>query len=157
MVGEAEALGDTDAEADGDELALAVGEGVGVITTTLGSEHPNGTDGRVTCGVGATEIPALGLGFAWITIGVSLGHGGVGGTGAAKAALKSSHTKTTTPPRMMVPMKAAAPHSCFRNFQFNDQAPSRPMLPRQRCHVSQPMLRACCCSLVPSAGAAGRR
>lgn len=157
MVGDfvGEALGDADDE--GEALVLGVGEGVGVITTTLGSEHPKGTVGRVTWGVGETETPALGLGFAWITIGVSFGQGGVGGTGPAKAALNSSQTSTTTPPRMMVPMNAAAPHSCFRKFRFNDQAPSRPILPRHRCHVSQPMLRACCCNLVPSAGAAGRR
>lgn len=64
MVGDfvEEALGDADDE--GEALVLGVGEGVGVITTTLGSEHPKGTDGRVTWGVGETETPALGLGFA---------------------------------------------------------------------------------------------
>ena len=92
-----------------------------------------------------------------MTMGVSRGHGAGGGSGEAVAAFSSNQASTTRPPTMMVPMKAAAPHSCFRKFRFKSQIPSRPMLPRQRCQVSQPMLRACCRSLVLREGPAGRR
>ncbi len=143
-------------DALGEGLVLAVGLGVGVTTVTLGSEQPNGTEGRVTWGVGDTDTPGEGVGVAWMTIGVSRGHGAGGGRGEAVTALISSHASTTSPPTMIVPMKAAAPHSCFRKFRFKDQIPSRPMLPRQRCQVSQPMLRACCCRRVLKEGPAGR-
>jgi hypothetical protein len=143
-------------EAFGEALVLGVGLGVGVITVTLGSEHPNGTGGRVTWGAGETDTPGDGVGVAWMTIGVSRGHGAGGGKGDAVTALISSQASTTSPPTMIVPMKAAAPHSCFRKFRFKDQVPSRPMLPRQRCQVSQPMLRACWRRRLLKRGPAGR-
>ncbi len=133
---------------DGLALTLGVGRGVGVTTTTLGSAQPKGTVGSVTWGVGEVDTPADGLGVAWMTMGVSRGQGGAGGSGDAVTAFSTSQARTTTPPMTMVPMKAAAPHSCFRKFRFNAQTPSCPILPRQRCHVSQPMLLACCCNLV---------
>ena len=104
-------------------LALAVGEllGVGVLTTTATVGQPNGTVGREILGVGE----ALGEAWAWITIGVLLGHGGVCGTGVGEAALTISATRTASPPRMTVPTKVAAPHSLRRKSRFSlNQAPS---------------------------------
>jgi len=152
-------LGDSEgvALADGLALLFGVGLGVGVTTTTLGSAHPKGTVGSVTCGDGDTDTPGDGLGVAWMTMGVSRGQGGAGGKGDAVTAFSTSQARTTTPPMMIVPMKAAAPHSCFRKFRFNGQIPSFPILPRQRCQVSHPMLLACCCNLVRSGGPAGCR
>lgn len=140
------------AEADG------TGEGVGVFTTTDGSGQPKSTLGRAIGGVANAATPGDRVGVAWITIGVNFGHGATPGSGEAVADLTRRATSTAKPPRMIVPTKATAPHSCPKKFLFKlGQTPSRPMLPRQRCQVSQPMLRACCCSLTARLGPAGRR
>lgn len=107
----------------GELLALAVGEllGVGVLTTTATVGQPKGTVGIEILGVGE----ALGDAWAWITIGVLLGQGGVWGTGVGEAALTISATRTASPPRMTVPTKVTAPHSLRRKSRFSlNQAPS---------------------------------